>query len=117
MKPAALLSSTEPGTLALGDAAPLVGHGIVSRTLLAAPELRVVVFSFAPAQALTEHTNPARAVIQILTGECEFSVAGQPQSMRAGDVLHLPPHVPHAVTAATAMTMLLILAPERKPAA
>lgn len=117
MKPSALLSTTEPGTVALGEAIPAVGDGIVSRALLATPELRVVVFSFAPGQALTEHTNPARAVIQILSGECEFSVAGQPRSMRAGDLLHLPPRVPHAVTASTAMTMLLTLAPERTAAA
>jgi quercetin dioxygenase-like cupin family protein len=114
MKSSALLSSTEPGTIALGDAAQVVGHGIVSRTLLATPELRAVMFSFAAEQALTEHTSTSRALIQILTGECEFMVAGQPRVMRAGDVLHLPPNVPHAVRATTPMTMLLVLAPERK---
>lgn len=114
MKPSALLASSEPGVLALGDTAQIVGHGIVSRTLLATPELRAVVFSFAPEQALTEHTSTSRALIQILTGECEFSVAGKPQTLRAGSVLHLPPNVPHAVRATSAMTMLLVLAPERK---
>lgn len=115
-KSSALLSSSEPGTLSLADTAQVVGHGIVSRTLLATPELRSVVFSFAPEQALTEHTSTARALIQILTGECEFTVADQPRMMRAGDILHLPPNVPHAVRATTAMTMLLVLAPERKAA-
>ena len=114
MKSSALLSPAEPGTLSLSEAAKVVGHGIASRTLLATPELRSVLFSFAPEQALTEHTSTSRALIQILSGECEFSVSGRPQIMRAGDVLHLPPNVPHAVRATSAMTMLLVLAPERK---
>lgn len=100
--------------MALADVAQVVGHGIVSRTLLATPELRSVLFSFAPEQALTEHTSTSRALIQILAGECEFSVSGASQAMKAGDLLHLPPNVPHAVRAVTAMTMLLVLAPERK---
>ncbi len=117
MKPAAVLSATEPGVLALDETAQVVGHGIVSRTLLATPELRAVAFTFAAEQALTEHTSSARAFIQILSGECEFSIAGQPQILRAGQALHLPPNVPHAVRALTAMRMLLVLAPERKSAA
>jgi quercetin dioxygenase-like cupin family protein len=72
------------------------------------------LFSFAPEQALTEHTSTSRALIQILSGECEFSVNGKPRTLKSGDLLHLPPNVPHAVRATTAMTMLLVLAPERK---
>lgn len=112
-KSSAVLSSDAPGALSLGEIAGVVGHGIVSRTLLATAELRAVLFSFAPEQALTEHSSTSRALIQILTGECEFSVAGDPRTMRPGDILHLPPNVPHAVRAVTAMTMLLVLAPER----
>jgi quercetin dioxygenase-like cupin family protein len=113
-KSSALLSAGEPGTINIEESAPVVGHGIVSRTVLATPELRAVLFTFAAEQALTEHTSTSRALIHILTGECEFSVAGQPRSLKSGDVLHLPPNAPHAVRATTAMTMLLVLAPERK---
>lgn len=116
MKSSAVLSADQPGSLKLEEVGQVVGHGIVSRTLLATPELRSVFFSFAPEQALTEHTSTSRALIQILSGECEFSVAGTPRTMVAGEVLHLPPNVPHAVRAKTAMTMLLVLAPERRPA-
>ncbi|HVU34986.1 MAG TPA: cupin domain-containing protein [Opitutaceae bacterium] len=112
-KSSALLAGNEPGMVSLRDAVPLVGQGIVSRTLLATPELRSVLFRFAPEQALTEHTSTSRAFIQILEGECEFSIAGQPRTLGAGEVLHLPPNVPHAVRATTAMSMLLVLAPER----
>lgn len=114
MKSTSLLDPAAAGTISIADAAPIVGHGIVSRTVLATPELRSVLFSFAPEQALTEHTSTSRALIHILTGECEFSVSGTPRALKAGDILHLPPNVPHAVRATTAMTMLLVLAPPRK---
>lgn len=116
MKSTALLSSDEAASLSLAESAQAVGHGIVSRTLLATPELRAVLFSFAAGQTLTEHTSTSRAVVQVLTGEGEFSVAGEPRTLRAGELLHLPPRVPHAVRAIEPLTMLLILAPERKPA-
>jgi len=113
MKPTSLLDPGSAGTISLGDVGQGVGHGIVSRTVLATPELRSVLFSFAPEQTLTEHTSTSRALIQILSGECEFSVDGKPRLLKAGDVLHLPPNVPHAVRATTAMSMLLVLAPPR----
>lgn len=114
MTPTALLTGEAAGNINLAEAAQVVGHGIVSRTVLATRELRVVLFAFAADQALTEHTSTSRAVIQILTGECEFTVAGEPRLLRAGELLHLPPNVPHAVRATGPMTMLLTLAPERK---
>ncbi len=113
MNPTALLAADAAGSTNLTEGTPVVAHGIVSRTVLATRELRAVVFAFAADQALTEHTSTSRAMIQILTGEGEFTVAGQPHQLRSGDLLHLPPNVPHAVRAITPMTMLLTLAPER----
>lgn len=113
MKSTSVLLPEESSAIALIDAAPAVGHGIVSRTLLATPELRVVVFRFAAGQELTEHTSTSRALVQILGGECDFAVAGETRRLKTGDMLHLPPRLAHAVKAATALTMLLTLAPPR----
>ena len=114
MSSSALLPTDEPGSLSLTAAAPAVGHGIVSRSLLTTPELRVTLFNFAAGQSLTEHTSTSRALIQGIGGVGEFSVAGQSRTMRAGDLLHLPPNAPHAVQATEALTMLLIQATVRK---
>jgi quercetin dioxygenase-like cupin family protein len=113
MSTASIFSSTEPGSLQLAESAPPPSHSIVSRTVLATPELRVVLFSFAAGQALTEHTSTSRAVIQVLSGAGEFTLAGEPRQLRAGDLLHMPPKLAHAVVATEPMTMLLTLAPER----
>ncbi len=110
----AILPPNESAGVSLADVVTPVGNGIVSRTVLNTPELRAVEFAFAEGQELTEHTSTSRALIQILTGACDFVVAGETRKMRAGDLLHLVPKTPHALRATEAMTMLLVLAPERK---
>ena len=84
-------------------------NGIVSRTLLRTPNSRVVLFGFAEGQELTEHTSTQHAVVQILSGECEFSLAGQPHSLKAGDFLYMPPNLAHALKATSQFSMLLTL--------
>jgi quercetin dioxygenase-like cupin family protein len=84
-------------------------NGIVSRTLLRTPNARVVLFGFSEGQELTEHTSTQRALVQILSGECEFSLAGKPHALKAGDFLHMPPNLPHAMKATKQCSMLLTL--------
>jgi quercetin dioxygenase-like cupin family protein len=77
----------------------------------------VVLFGFAPGQELSEHTSTKHALVQILSGECEFTLNGKPQTLRAGDFLHMPPNLPHAVIATQQFSMLLTLTrPARIPA-
>lgn len=84
-------------------------NGIVSRTLLRTPTARVVLFGFSEGQELTEHTSTQQALIQILSGECEFSLAGKPHNLKAGDFLCMPPNLAHAVKATKQFSMLLTL--------
>lgn len=84
-------------------------NGIVSRTLLRTPTMRVVLFGFAEGQELTEHTSTQHALIQILNGECDFALAGKRHALKAGDALYMQPNVPHAVRATTQFSMLLTL--------
>ena len=84
-------------------------NGIVSRTLLRTPMARVVLFRFSEGQELTEHTSTQHALVEVLSGECEFSVAGKPHSLKAGDFLNMPPNLPHAVRATKQFSMLLTL--------
>jgi quercetin dioxygenase-like cupin family protein len=84
-------------------------NGIVSRTILRAPTTRVVLFGFAEGQELTEHTSTQHALVQVLSGECEFSLSGKEHSLRAGDFLYMPPGAPHAVKAVSEFSMLLTL--------
>lgn len=102
--------------LALPDETQFAANGIVSRTLLRTDSARVVLFGFAEGQELTEHTSTQSAIAQILSGECEFSLAGKPHSVKTGDLIYLPPNLPHALRATTQFSMLLTLSQSASPA-
>jgi len=104
-----LIDAAKEKIISLAEETRFAPNGIVSRTLLRTPTSRVVLFGFAEGQELTEHTSTQCAVIQMLSGECEFSLAGQPHPLKAGDLLYMPPHLPHAVRATKPFSMLLTL--------
>lgn len=112
-----LIDATREKVLSLADETKFAANGIVSRTLLRTANLRVVLFGFAEGQELTEHTSTQHAVVQILSGECEISLAGKPHPAKAGDLIYMPPHLPHAIRATTQFSMLLTLTKTENAAA
>ena len=96
-------------SLSLAQETQFAANGIVSRTLLKTDGARVVLFGFAEGQELTEHTSTRQALVQVLSGECDFSLAGKSQVLKAGDLLFMPANLPHAVKARTQFSMLLTL--------
>jgi quercetin dioxygenase-like cupin family protein len=83
--------------------------GITSRTLLKTTGGKAVLFAFDAGQELTEHTNPNHALIQVLTGSLVVTLAGRPETLKPGQLLHMPPQLPHAVRAEEPATFLLTL--------
>ncbi|MGN6644657.1 MAG: cupin domain-containing protein [Verrucomicrobiota bacterium] len=110
-----LIDPAHEKIVSLADETKFAANGIVSRTLLRTDTTRVVLFGFAEGQELTEHTSTQQAVIQILSGECEFSLDGKPHLAKAGDLIYMPPNLRHAVKATRPFSMLLTLtkAPEK----
>ena len=104
-----LIDPRQQKIISLRQETQFAPNGIVSRTVLRTPATRVVLFGFAEGQELSEHTSTQHALIEILSGECEFSLAGKPHALKAGDLLHMPPDLPHAVTATKQFSMLLTL--------
>lgn len=86
-----------------------VSHGIASRVLAKAGGGTVTLFAFDEGTALSEHTSPVDALVQILDGRFLITVAGQPSQASAGSVVRLPGNVPHAVEAMEAGRMLLTM--------
>ena len=95
--------------ISLAQETQFAPNGIVSRTLLRTPTVRVVLFGFSEGQELTEHTSTQHALVEVLSGECEFSLAGKPHNLKAGDFLSMPPNLPHAAKATKQFSMLLTL--------
>lgn len=102
----------DPGSakiVALSAETKFAANGIVSRTLLRTDRSRLVLFGFSEGQELTEHTSTQDAVVQILSGECEFSLDGKAHAVKVGDLIYMPPNLPHALKATTQCSMLLTL--------
>ena len=104
-----LIELSQETILSLAQETRYAPDGIVSRVLLSSPNTRVVLFGFSEGQELSEHTSTSQALIQVLSGQCEFSLAGIPRTLKAGDLLYMPPNLPHAVKAAGQFSMLLTL--------
>lgn len=113
MSPTSLIAADAAQSLVLAETALVSPSGIVSRTLLQTPELRVVLFAFDAGQELTPHTSRRRALAQVLRGACDFFHSDAWHRLEAGALLHLPPGHLHAVRAgAGPFTLLLTLAAE-----
>lgn len=122
---AALLPPAEAGVCPLLAPLQSVPHGITSQAVLTAPGLRVTLFRFAAGQELSEHAVPARALVQVLGGSCDFIFPHRTLRLVTGDLLHMPPKLPHAVRAVEDLSLLITQAtpparekpPAGKPAA
>lgn len=82
---------------------------IVSRVVLKQPSGSVTAFAFDARQELSEHTSPYEALIQVLEGEAEITIGGEPHQVRAGQMIVLPGRVPHAVKAPRQFKMVLTM--------
>jgi len=109
MKEKLLIETGVQKILSLAGETKFAANGIVSRTVFRSPNCRVALFGFAEGQELSEHTSSQHALVQILSGECEFTLDGQPHSLKAGDLLYMPPNLPHAACATKPFSMLLTL--------
>ncbi len=85
---------------------------IVSRTLAKKNGGTVTLFAFDAGQALSEHTAPFDAIVQILEGEAELTIGGAKVPARAGQTVCMPAGVPHSVHAAARFKMLLVMVRE-----
>ena len=109
-----LLEPASAGVVALAAETQFAPNGIVSRTLLRTSTCRVVLFGFDKDQELTEHTSTHEALVQVLSGECEFVLDSKTHQLKSGDLVFMPPNLPHSVRATSRFSMLLTLT---KPAA
>src|SRR3989339_196732 len=82
---------------------------VVSRTIIEKKTGTVTIFSFDKGQGLSEHTAPFDALVEILDGEAEISVAGKPHKVKAGEFIIMPAGKPHALKAVKKFKMALIM--------
>jgi quercetin dioxygenase-like cupin family protein len=91
-------------------------HGIASRVLAKTSGGNVTLFAFDAGEGLSEHTAPFDALVMALDGSLTLTIGGTPVIAAPGTIVRMPANVPHAVDAAAASRMLLIMLREPKPA-
>jgi len=82
---------------------------VVSRTLIEQNGGTITLFAFDSGQALSEHMAPYEAFVQIIDGEAEIIIDGQPNAVSRGSFLIMPANVPHSVRANERFKMILTM--------
>lgn len=83
--------------------------GIVSKQILKKPNGNITLFAFDKGESLTEHTSPFEAVVFIAEGEMEITIGGKLHSVKAEEIIVMPPNIPHGLVATQKAKMLLTM--------
>lgn len=82
---------------------------ILSQTVLDSEDAKVVLFGFAPGQALSEHTASVPAIIHVLDGTGWIMLDGNQHALHPGAWIYIPPRLDHSLQADGELQILLIL--------
>jgi quercetin dioxygenase-like cupin family protein len=82
---------------------------IVSREILKQKTGSVTLFAFDAGQGLSEHTAPFDALVQVVDGRAEITIAGKCHRVRAGELILMPAGQSHALKAYQRFKMLLTM--------
>ena len=83
--------------------------GIVSKTVLKKQTGNISLFSFDRGEALSEHTAPFDAMIQVVDGRGEVIIGGESFILETGDTIIMPANITHAVKAIEKFKMVLTM--------
>jgi quercetin dioxygenase-like cupin family protein len=83
--------------------------GIVSKTVLKKQTGNISLFSFAKGEALSEHTAPFDALIQVVDGRGEILIGGESFLLGPGENIIMPANISHAVKAVENFKMVLTM--------
>jgi quercetin dioxygenase-like cupin family protein len=82
---------------------------IVSREIIKKDTGSITLFAFDKGQGLSEHTAPFDALVYIVQGVAEIIISGETHKLKAGELIIMPAHKPHALKSITKLKMLLVM--------
>jgi len=103
------LDATISSPAALASLVSVQPGSVVSRTLLKNGGGSLTLFAFDRGQGLSEHSTPHDATVLILEGSAQVVIGGTGHVVSAGEALHLPASIPHALEARDPFKMLLVM--------
>jgi quercetin dioxygenase-like cupin family protein len=102
----------DAGTPLVADLEAMVDvaeQGIVSKAIVENDHHKIIHFTLADGQELSEHTASVPAVIQILQGRGTVTLGGQVYEGRPGMLFYMPAEMKHAVVADEDLVFLLTM--------
>jgi quercetin dioxygenase-like cupin family protein len=100
---------TEPWVGNLSDLTEFAAEGIVSKTVVDEPRVKVVLMAMAEGQTLSEHTASMPASIHVLSGNASILLGDTRYESPPGTYIYMPAELKHAVKAVDDMVFLLHL--------
>ncbi len=82
---------------------------VVSKTLIKKGAGTVTLFAFDKDQALSTHSAPFDALVQVLDGEVEIEISGTKHNLNRGQSIIMPANEPHGLKATSKFKMMLVM--------
>lgn len=89
--------------------AQVAEHGIVSKSIVENEHHKIIHFTFAPGQELSEHTASVPAVIHVRRGRGTVVLDGVRHEAGPGKLFYMPAGLRHAVQAEDDLVFLLTM--------
>ena len=99
----------------VGSLSSLVDYqdgAVVSKEIIKKATGTVTLFAFDKGQGLSEHTAPFDALVYIIDGKAEITIAGKQNSLKTGETIIMPANKPHSLKAIERFKMLLVMIKE-----
>jgi quercetin dioxygenase-like cupin family protein len=87
----------------------------VTRVLVKEAEVRLLLVGLPAGARWPQHKAASRVIVVVIEGRLEFSVADEARTLTAGEVVSLPPSVPHDLLAREDTFFLLTVAGQTGP--
>ena len=103
------MNTTSSPLLHLIDDISINEGAIVSKTIHKDENHNLTLFGFDKGQALSAHSSPMDAWVQILSGEMEVSIGDKTHRLQANQLVRMPAGISHALHANRPTRMLLTM--------
>ena len=99
----------EPWVGDLNELAQFAERGIVSKTLVDCPKVKLVLFAMKTGQTISGHSAGMPATIHVLSGAGTIQVGETEYEGRPGSIYYMPAGLYHALTSTDDLVFLLDL--------
>ena len=107
-----MADETKPKVDPLIDMIAYQEASVVSRQLIKKKTGNVTVFAFDEGEGLSEHTAPFDALVYVIDGEVEITIAKDVYQLKKGETIIMPADIPHTLKAVKQFKMMLIMIKE-----